>query len=99
MNIIVKDFSIRGRHFTIVKHDKLYCAIEDKYITDGKINRQLWGPQLHPGETLEDCINSVTDAVEVDYLVEQGHTRAEAFAIYWDMMDNLVMIKELLGEQ
>lgn len=99
MKTVVKDFSIRGKHFVIVKHQDLYCAIEDKYITDGKVNKCLNGLEMHAGKTLEDCINFTTDYAEIEYLIGQGHTRAEAVAIYWDMMDKLVEISEIFGEE
>ena len=97
MKTVIKDFSIRGKHFVIVKHQDMYCAIEDKYITDGKINKQLNGIEMHAGNTLEDCIHFATDYAEVEYLIEQGHTRAEAIAIYWNMLDKLVEIQTVVG--
>lgn len=99
MKVVVKDFSIRGKHFVIVKHQDLYCAIEDKYITDGKVNKRLNGGEMHAGQTLEDCIHFATDYAEVEYLVEQGHTRAEAIAIYWDMLDKLAEIEVIVGKE
>lgn len=102
MKIMIKDFSIRGRHFTIVhsREHNMYLAIEDKYINeDGRLNTKLNGLQMHAGKTMDECINYVTDMVEVEYLVSQGHTKAEAMCIYWNMMDNLVMMEHLLNEQ
>lgn len=97
MKVVVQDFSIRGKHFVLVKHQNVYCAIEDKYITDGKINKRLNGLEMHVGKTLEECINYTTDYAEVEYLVEQGYSRAEAFCKYWDRMDMLVQMEELIG--
>lgn len=97
MKTVIKDFSIRGKHFVIVKHQDMYCAIEDKYITDGKINKCLNGAEMHAGQTLEDCIHFTTDYAEIEYLREQGHTRAEAIAIYWNMLDRLAEIQVIVG--
>ena len=100
MKIIVKDYSIRGRHFTIVRNDNgMYCAVEDKFIKNGKTTQVLYANNLHPGATLEDCLNYTKDAVEVDYLVEQGMSRAEAFCTYWGNMEMLDKVKELVGEE
>ncbi len=54
---------------------------------------------MHAGQTLEDCIHFTTDYAEVEYLIEQGHTRAEAIAVYWDMLDKLVEIETIVGKE
>lgn len=98
MKVVVKDYSVRGRHFVIVKHQDVFCAVEDKYIDEnGKLNKALRGVELHPASKLEDCLNYVKDYVEVEYLVSQGHSRAEAFCIYWDRMDMLAQVEEVVG--
>jgi hypothetical protein len=81
---IVKEFIVRGRHFTIVKQDDFYCAIEDKYIdADGRLNTKLNGLQMHASKDLNMCLNTTKDCVEVDYLVKQGMSRDEALTMYW----------------
>lgn len=96
---IIKKLVVRGRHFTICRNqDGWYLAIEDKYITNGRINQTLNGFQMHAHEELARCIKTTQDAVETDYLVEQGHSRAEAFCMVNNMMDNLDMVKELFKE-
>lgn len=92
---IVKNFIIRNRHFTIVKNaDGFYLAIEDKYITDGKINTTLNGAQMHASKDLNQCLEDTKNAVEIDWLVSQGHSKAEAFAIHFNMLDQLEIIKK-----
>lgn len=92
---IVKNLIIRGRHFTIVKNgDGFYLAIEDKYITDGKINQTLNGMQMHASKELNQCIEDTKNSVEIDWLVSQGHSMAEAFAIHFNMLDQLDSIKK-----
>ncbi|MCD8142328.1 MAG: hypothetical protein LUD83_03490 [Clostridiales bacterium] len=61
-----------GRTFKIVHYDGYFCAVEDKYITDGKLNTVLYGPALHTGSTVEECIRFTETACEVDDLVAQG---------------------------
>ena len=83
---IIKQFTTRSRHFTIIKDENdFYCAIEDKYITDGKLNTTLNGFQMYANKDLNKCLNSVVDAVEVDHLVKSGYSKAEAFAIHWNL--------------
>ena len=98
MNTIIKKVSIRNRHFTIVKDEAgYYLAIEDKYITDGKLNQTLNGFQMHAHKELQGCLNSVKDCVEVAYLVSQGMSKAEAFCTYWGMMDQLTEIEKIMS--
>jgi hypothetical protein len=89
MNImtIVKNYTVRGRHFTIVKReeDGFYCAIEDKYITNGRLNRTLNGAQMHCADSLSRCLDNTQRSVDIDYYVEQGKSKAEAFAMVFDM--------------
>ena len=92
---IVKNLIIRNRHFTIVKNgDGFYLAIEDKYITDGKLNQTLNGIQMHASKELNQCIEDTKNTVEIDWLVSQGHSMAEAFAIHFNMLDQLDSIKK-----
>ena len=79
--MIIKNFVVRNRNFTVVKNEQdFYCAIEDKYITDGRLNRQLNGFQMYASKDLNDCLNTCKTQVEVEYLVSNGYTKAEAFA-------------------
>lgn len=80
MKNIVREYKYRGRNFTIIKKDEYYLAIEDKYITDGKLNKTLNGIQMYASPKLDQCINQVHSQVDVDWYQEQGMTKAEAFA-------------------
>lgn len=93
--VIVKELKVRNRNFTVVLDDGWYMAIEDKYITNGKTNRELNGLQTNASQSLSDCIKMTKDAVEIDYLKEQGYSMAEAVAIVFDMMENLEMLKTI----
>lgn len=77
--LVIKTLAVRNRNFTVIYKDNFYMAIEDKYITDGKMNTTLNGLQAYASKELNICINSVTKAVEMDYLMENGMSRAEAF--------------------
>lgn len=97
-HIIVKNFSQRGRHFVIVQNeDGYYLAIEDKYITNGKINQRLNGFQMFASKKLEDCIKRLGDSVEIEHLVSIGHSKAEAFAMYFHMMDKVEEIEKIFS--
>jgi len=83
---IINDFVARGRHFTIVKDEQeFYLAIEDKYITDGKLNKTLNGFQMYANKDFNRCLNACKNGVEIDYLEAQGKSRAEAFAIVFNV--------------
>lgn len=77
---IIKKLEAHNRKFVIVKHEGMYCAIEDKYITDGKINQQLNGLQMKASDNVDDCIQNTLNSVEIDWLVSEGMTKAQAFA-------------------
>ena len=89
--VIIRNFIVRDRNFTIVQnHQGFYCAIEDKYINaDGRINTVLNGFQMNASKDLDDCLTGTKNMVEIDYLVSKGHSKAEAFAILFNMMDKL----------
>lgn len=59
----------RSKTFEIVKDERGFWAIEDKYITDGKLNQQINGITGNLRDTLEACIESARTHAEVDYLV------------------------------
>lgn len=92
---IIKSYIQRGRHFTIAQNeDGFFLAIEDKYITDGKLNRTLNGFQMYASKSLQDCLTSLRNAIEIEYLESQGHSKAEAFAIHFNMLDKLEEIEK-----
>lgn len=85
-NTIIRNFVVRDRHFVIVQNeDGFYLAIEDKYITDGKLNKALNGFQMYASKELETCLNTCKNQVELEYLEEQGHSKAEAFGIVFGL--------------
>lgn len=86
MTNIIRNLVVRGREFAIVKNDEgFYLAIEDKYITDGKMNTTLNGIQMHASKDLNDCLKGVNDEVEIEYLVSTGKTKAQAMAIHFNI--------------
>ena len=95
---VIKTFTCRHRNFTIVNQNGWYCAIEDKYITDGKINTALNGWQMFADRELSRCLDRAKDRVELDYLESTGMTKAEAFATYFGMMENLAMVEEMFSK-
>lgn len=83
---IIKDFVVRDRHFVIVQNEQgFYLAIEDKYITDGKLNKTLNGFQMYANKDLNWCLNTCKNQVEIDYLEAQGKSKAEAYAIVFNI--------------
>ena len=84
---IVRNFVVRDRHFTIVKDaEGFYLAIEDKYIdANGKLNTTLNGFQMYANKDLNTCLNTCKHQVEIEYLEAQGYSKAEAFAIEFNV--------------
>lgn len=77
--VICHDYIVMGRHFTIVFHDGMYCAIEDKYIDDsGCTNKHLNCSELCPGLHLNDCLERVRQKVKMEAFMADGLSRAEA---------------------
>ena len=95
---IIKKVIFRDRNFTIVKDSEgFYSAIEDKYITNGKTNTALNGLQMHSNRELSGCLESTKNAVETDYYISQGFSKAEAFCKVFDMMDRLEDVEKLFN--
>ena len=76
---IVSEISYRGRNFTIVNKDGYYMAIEDKYITDGRLNRTLNGIDTFADKRKESCIGFLKNSVDIDHYMSEGCSKAEAF--------------------
>lgn len=54
-----------------LKEYERYGAIDTKYITDGKLNTQLNGLQMHLRETLEDVIEEVKQADDIKVIMNE----------------------------
>ena len=84
---IIRNFIVRDRNFVIVKNEEdFYLAIEDKYIdNNGRLNTTLNGFQMYANKDLNDCLNTCKHQVEIEYLESQGYSKAEAFAIEFNI--------------
>lgn len=69
---VVTTLMYGDRTWQIVKMCGKFCAINSEYITDGRLNRDLNGVQMHASDTLEDCIEFTKRAADVDALVLSG---------------------------
>lgn len=80
-NKMVTTFHTEGRTFHIVFNEEsaMYLAIEDKYVTDGKLNCKLNGLQMKANKTLEGCLDQVEFECKVEKLVASGMDIMEAF--------------------
>ena len=86
MKIIVKNYSYRGRNFTIIHDQGFYMAIEDKYLDENGCTKQiLHGSQLFPAREAEDCMKLVNDRCDIDFYVASGMSKEEAFAKVFDI--------------
>lgn len=81
MKVIVKNYTYRGRNFTIVKDQGFYMAIEDKYLDEnGCLNQRLCGRQLYPAREVKQCMKYVNDECDIAYHMANGMTKEEAYA-------------------
>lgn len=80
---VISRLTVRDKVFHIIafKHDgaKLYAAIDNAYITDGKINRPLNGVQMHTSSDLNQCIEYARTTTEFDHYIAQGLKKSQAF--------------------
>lgn len=65
----IKTLTVKNKTFEIVKDDRGYWAIEDKYFTNGKLNKEVNGITGHLRDTLKGCIETATISAEIDYLI------------------------------
>ena len=93
IDVIIRNFTSRNRHFTIVCHEQGYFqAIEDKYIDeDGKLTKTLYGYQTFANKDMNMTLTNLKNQIEIDYLVEQGHSKAEAFGIVFNLIGKIDM--------
>lgn len=88
---------VRNKEFVIVLFNGFYCAIDKQYINhDGRINKVLNGAELKANKDLTECITTVKNCVEIEYLMSTGHSKAEAFAKVFNLplTDQLKAIME-----
>lgn len=72
-NKVITTFLARERKFYIIHFKGYYCAIEDKYLDENmQLTQTLNGLQMHAMKELPQCIESVRQAVEIDYLMSEG---------------------------
>lgn len=82
MKTMVKDFSYRGQHYSIVFDGKYYMTVNHKFIgDDGRLVKQLtYSDGLHTSDTIERCINLTKEDLDIQYYEAQGMSKAEAFS-------------------
>lgn len=75
----VRDYQVGGRHFVLGVLEGRFVAIEDKYIDDkGCCTERLNGIQMYASRTLQECMQRVSDQVQVDALIASGMEPLEA---------------------
>jgi len=93
---IIKSFKVRDRHFTIVLDKGFYQAIENKYIDEnGRLTQTLWGHQTFANKDLNECLKGVQNKVEMDYLIANGYTKAQAFVKVFNIDTNIVALEKV----
>lgn len=87
MKTLVRNFSYRGEHYSIVKDEKFYMTVNHKFIgDDGRLTKELhYNDGLHPAETLDGCIKETKDDLDLKYYLSIGMSKAEAFARVCDI--------------
>ena len=96
---VVTTFIIRGHEWLIVHNsetfegdteDRHYTGIKREWITDHKLNRKLNGVEAKLSKTVAEVIDRITDAEEIDYLIEsEGLDTTEACLVYFRKKYNL----------
>ena len=91
VEIIIRNYTARNRHFTIVKDSEgFFQAIEDKYIDqNGRLTQTLYGHQTFASRELNMTLQNLQNGIEFDYLVEQGHSKGEAFGIVHNLLGKI----------
>lgn len=82
MKTLVKDFSYRGEHYSIVYDGKFYMTVNHKFIgDDGRLVKELkFSDGLHPADSIDQCIEQTKNDLDMKYYTANGMTKAEAFA-------------------
>lgn len=94
---VVTTLHIHGRTFKFVyfNSSSKYCSIEDKYITDGRLNTPLYAPALHPSTSLTGCIEQTRIDCECDELINQGIPPMIAVAMVATGLDSKTVKEKL----
>lgn len=96
MKTVVRDFSYRGEHFSIVYDGKFYMTVNHKLIdADGHPIRTLIFTDLHPGKTLEETMRLTRQDLDLKHYEATGMSKAEAFAKVMEIP--LEIAQELFG--
>ena len=82
MKTMVKNFSYRGQHYSIVFDGKFYMTVNHKFIgEDGKLVKELrYNDGLHTSNSIEECIELTKNDLDIQHFESQGMSKAEAFS-------------------
>lgn len=95
---IVTTFNYRGHKYTIAHDGKFYLAIEDKYITNGKMNTTLNGLQMNASDTLNQCLTGIKNRLDMEHYEAQGMSKAEAFCKVFNMPNMVGQMEKVFNE-
>lgn len=96
---VTKDFAYRGEHYTIVFDGKFYMTVNHKFIGDGgRLTKELgFTDGLHTNKSLEGCIKTVREDLDMKYYISHGMSKAEAFVKIFPEVD-IETAKMIYGE-
>jgi len=70
-------------------NETFYGAVKDEYITDGKLNRQLNGLQMHMHKELNEVLEALQMSLAIKRIMRDCKcTMQEAFGIYLDTLED-----------
>ena len=95
--IAIETFSYRGHNFRIVMVNNHYCAVDEMYIGNGRLRKQLNGLDMFAHEDIEMCKKTAKNLLDIEYYQSQGMSKAEAFCKVFPDMD-LAVAKQVFGE-
>lgn len=82
MMTMVKDFSYRKQHYSIVFDGRFYMTVNHKFIgEDGRLIKKLtFSDGLHTANSINECIQLTRQDLDIQHYEAQGMSKAEAFS-------------------
>lgn len=92
MKTIIKDFTYRDEHYSIVWNGRFYVTINHRFINDnGTLTQELrYEDGLHPGKTIAECVERTKEDLDVKYYISCGISKAEAMSKVLDIPMEIV---------
>ena len=77
-NLLVKTVAARGREFYVIENEHGFWGIESNKFKDGVLTEKITGLTGMLTKSVEQTTNLINQAIEVDFLEENGMNRMDA---------------------